>query len=196
MAPGWGLLRELIGARALPGADTTGNPRSPAPPASSQALQFPRTTNEQPVPRGVLRCPILQRGRPHVAVVSLVSLGHDVQEVAMELRGAVAQLIGLHGRAPLRPEPRDRKRLGPAAPGLADRERMIGAISNGDRVRDIRLRAGSGTGQLGLGSERLRPEERQSEREEACTHLILLVVLGREGVLRHLASSPANAPRW
>src|SRR2546428_6947694 len=188
MVPGWGLLGELIGAGALPGADTIGNPRSPAPPASSEALQFPRTANEQPVPRRVLRCPVLQRRRSHVAVVSLVSIGHDVEEIAVELRGTVAHLVGLHRRAPLRPEPRDRKRLGPATPGLADRERMVRAISNGDRVRDIRLRARSGTGQPSLRPERLCPEERQSEREEACAHLILLVVWRLEGVLRHLAS--------
>jgi hypothetical protein len=42
---------------------------------------------------------------------------------------------------------------------------MVWAISNGDRLRDIRLSACSGTRQLGLRPEYRRAEERQSERE-------------------------------
>src|SRR3989442_13904086 len=61
---------------------------------------------------------------------------------------------------------------------------MVGAISDRDRVRDIGLRACSGTGQLGLRREHRRAEERQCEREETCTHLILL---------RRLRTTPSSS---
>src|SRR2546429_4230136 len=45
------------------------------------------------------------------------------------------------------------------------------------RVRDVGLAACASPGQLGLRLEHLRAQERQPEREETCTHLILLVVV-------------------
>src|SRR5438132_504492 len=167
----------LIMGGGLPCADAVADRLRPARPASPESPQRPGPTNEQPVPDRALGRSILQRGRPHVAIVSLVPVGHGVQEVTVELRSAVAHLVGLHARAALGSEPTDRKRLGPSALGLADRERVVGAISDRDRVRDVGLAACASPGQLGLRPEHLRAQERQPEREETCTHLILLVVV-------------------
>jgi hypothetical protein len=148
-------------------------PRPLASPSAGQATELSGSTRDGPGPSGTLRRLTLEGCDSLVPIVDRVPARHPVKEVTAKARRVAAALIDLHRRPTFPALTGDLERLSPAACILADREAVVGTISDGDLLVHFGLTTGSFAGQP-LGPERRCGEQDEAEQQDMGVHRILL----------------------